>query len=207
MQVISEHLCFKIYIILPLFYVFFVSAVFKGKRVRGVPINIISRSGASVSERIIQAIRTIPAFGMARHCISRATTQHTARSGRVCNCLIVPANFATSTVTKQRTALTCCCRCTLLDMNNRIHNTFRTILHRLSVTPIMVRTATLNVKRRQITAFLLPIGTDDRPLFGPSLSCSICLDGPFFFVLFRIVVLLAAICIVNNRIGFKAKTR
>lgn len=205
-HVISQHVCFTSYVILPLFSVFFVTAVFNGKRVRGLPINIISNSGATASHRVVHVARTIPAFHVAQRCTSRTRTETSIRQGDVCKCLDVPSNFRTGIVSNGRATLACCCRCTLVDIKDRVRKTFRDLLGDVSMIPVIARTITLNVGRRRVRSFLLPIAARGRPLFGPSVSCSICLARPFFFIFLRIVLLLIAACSVNDRKGFRAST-
>ena len=82
----------------------------------------------------------------------------------------------------KETALTYYYHYALMSVGSEIHGAFQSLLKSISVVPIVTHAVALGINQEEIESFLLPVTTQNHPLFNPDMDYSVYLTQPFFFV-------------------------
>ena len=78
----------------------------------------------------------------------------------------------------------------LMSVGSEIHGAFQSLLKSISVVPIVTHAVALGINQEEIESFLLPVTTQNHPLFNPDMDYSVYLTQPFFFVFLQVILLL-----------------
>lgn len=90
----------------------------------------------------------------------------------------------------KETALTYYYHYALMSVGSEIHGAFQSLLKSISVVPIVTHAVALGINQEEIESFLLPVTTQNHPLFNPDMDYSVYLTQPFFFVFLQVILLL-----------------
>ena len=77
-----------------------------------------------------------------------------------------------------------------MSVGSEIHGAFQSLLKSISVVPIVTHAVALGINQEEIESFLLPVTTQNHPLFNPDMDYSVYLTQPFFFVFLQVILLL-----------------
>ena len=98
--------------------------------------------------------------------------------------------FEAKVMDGKETALTYYYHYALMSVGSEIHGAFQSLLKSISVVPIVTHAVALGINQEEIESFLLPVTTQNHPLFNPDMDYSVYLTQPFFFVFLQVILLL-----------------
>lgn len=104
--------------------------------------------------------------------------------------LSIPSGFEAKVMDGKETALTYYYHYALMSVGSEIHGAFQSLLKSISVVPIVTHAVALGINQEEIESFLLPVTTQNHPLFNPDMDYSVYLTQPFFFVFLQVILLL-----------------
>jgi ABC-type Na+ efflux pump, permease component len=199
----SRRLYFGVCIVLPLFVLVFMSTIFGNGQMEKLPIGVVDQDNTALSRSIIRRISAVPTFDVAQLYVNEPAAREAVQKKEIYGYLSIPRQFEFSVVNGSNATLSYYYHFALLSVGSELMAAFATSLEDVALSPIILQAENLGVASKQITTFLLPVESNDHPIYNPSLDYSIYLSQPFFFVLFQILVMLTTVYIVGMEIKFK----
>lgn len=199
----SRRLYLGVCIILPLFCIFFMVTIFGTGQMENIPIGIVDLDQTATSRNITRTVSAVPTFKVTQHYTNIEDARKATQQTKIYGYLLIPHNFEVDVTSGKQPALSYCYHYALLSVGAEVYGAFESLLKSLSLTPIITEAVDMGVSEDQIVNFLVPVNTQDHPLYNPSLDYSIYLTNPFFFVLFQVIILLVTVYIIGSEIKFK----
>ena len=186
----SRCLYFGVCIILPLFTLFFMATIFGNGQMENIPIGIVDQDNTASSRAIARNISAVPTFKVTRHFVNEEAARKAVQKKEIYGYLSIPPKFEQDAISGKNATLSYYYHYALLSVGSEIHGAFQSLLKNISVTPIVTHAVALGVGEEEIKSFLLPVTTQNHPLFNPDMDYSVYLTHPFFFVFLQVLLLL-----------------
>lgn len=189
-RMVSRRIYFATCIILPLFSIFFMATIFGNGQMENLPVGIVDGDNTTTSREIIRMTEAVPTFRITRHYANETDARADVQRKNIYGYLSIPSGFEAKVMDGKEIALTYYYHYALMSVGSEIHGAFQTLLKSISVTPIVTHAIALGINQEEIESFLLPITTQNHPLFNPDMDYSVYLTHPFFFVFLQVILLL-----------------
>lgn len=199
----SRRLYLGVCVFLPLFTLFFMATIFGNGQMENIPIGIVDQDNTATSRAITRNISSVPTFKVTRHFTNEAAARKAVQKKEIYGYLSIPANFEQDAITGKDATLSYYYHYALLSVGGELMAAFETSLAPVSLSPIIMKAEALGVAQDKIVTFLLPVQSDNHPIYNPSMDYSVYLSQPFFFVLFQILILLTTVYCFGIEIKFK----
>lgn len=199
----SRRLYLGVCIVLPLFTLFFMATIFGNGQMENIPIGMVDQDNTATSRAIIRNLSAVPTFKVTHHFVNEAAARKAVQKKEIYGYLSIPAHFEQDAITGKDATLSYYYHYALLSVGGELMAAFETSLAPVSLSPIIMRAEALGVTQDQIVTFLLPVQSDNHPIYNPSMDYSVYLSQPFFFVLFQILILLTTVYCFGIEIKFK----
>ena len=199
----SRRLYFGVCIVLPLFTLFFMATIFGNGQMENIPIGIVDLDNTTTSRAITRNMSAVPTFKVTKHFVNEAAARKAVQQKEIYGYLSIPPHFEQNAITGKDATLSYYYHYALLSVGGELMAAFETSLAPVSLSPIVMQAVALGVDQDQITTFLLPVQSDNHPIYNPSMDYSTYLSQPFFFVLFQILILLTTVYSFGIEIKFK----
>lgn len=132
----------------------------------------------------------VPTFRVTRHYANETEARADVQRKNIYGYLSIPSGFEAKVMDGKEIALTYYYHYALMSVGSEIHGAFQSLLKSISVVPIVTHAVALGVDQEEIESFLLPVTTQNHPLFNPDMDYSVYLTHPFFFVFLQVILLL-----------------
>lgn len=189
-RMVSRHIYFAACIILPLFSIFFMATIFGNGQMENLPVGVVDGDNTATSREIIRMTEAVPTFRVTRHYANETAARADVQRKNIYGYLSIPPGFEAKVMDGKEIAVTYYYHYALMSVGSEIHGAFQSLLKSLSVTPVVTRAIALGVNQEEIQSFLLPVTTQNHPLFNPDMDYSVYLTHPFFFVFMQVLLLL-----------------
>ncbi len=191
-RMVSRRIYFAWCIVLPLFSsVFFMATIFGNGQMGKVPVGVVDGDNPATSREIIRMTEAVPTFRrITRHYADEAEARADVQRKSIYGYLSIPSGFEAKVMDGKETALTYYYHYALMSVGSEIHGAFQSLLKSISVVPIVTHAVALGINQEEIESFLLPVTTQNHPLFNPDMDYSVYLTQPFFFVFLQVILLL-----------------
>ena len=199
----SRRLYFGVCIILPLFCVFYMATIFGSGQMENIPIGIVDYDQTATSRGIIRTISAIPTFKITDRDIDDVSARNATQKKKIYGYLVIPPNFEANVSNGNGATLSYYYHYALLSVGSEVKGAFETVLRTLSISPVLAEGAALGIEENRIEDFLVPVNTQNHPLYNPDLDYSVYLSNPFFFILFQVLILLVTVYSIGTEIKFK----
>lgn len=198
----SRRLYFGVCIVLPLFTLFFMATIFGSGQMENIPIGIIDQDQTATSRTIVRNISAMPTFKVTKHFANEAAARKAVQQKEIYGYLSIPPHFEQDATTGKDATLSYYYHYALLSVGGELMAAFETSLASVALSPIVMKAVALGVEQKRMVTFLLPIQSDNHPIYNPGMDYSIYLSQPFFFVLFQILILLTTVYCFGIEIKF-----
>lgn len=199
----SRRLYLGVCVVLPLFTLFFMATIFGNGQMENIPIGIVDQDNTATSRAITRNISAVPTFKVTKHFANEAAAREAVQRKEIYGYLLVPPHFEQDAITGKDATLSYYYHYALLSVGGELMAAFETSLAPVALSPIVMKAVALGVDQQQIVTFLLPVQSDNHPIYNPSMDYSVYLSQPFFFVLFQILILLTTVYSFGIEIKFK----
>lgn len=189
-RMVSRRIYFAACIILPLFSIFFMATIFGNGQMENLPVGVVDGDNTATSREIIRMTEVVPTFRVTRHYANETAARADVQRKNIYGYLSIPPGFEAKVMDGKEIAVTYYYHYALMSVGSEIHGAFQSLLKSLSVTPVVTRAIALGVNQEEIQSFLLPVTTQNHPLFNPDMDYSVYLTHPFFFVFLQVLLLL-----------------
>lgn len=189
-RMVSRRIYFASCIVLPLFSIFFMATIFGNGQMENLPVGIVDGDNTATSREIIRMTEAVPTFRIIRHYADEAEARADVQRKSIYGYLSIPSGFEAKVMDGKETALTYYYHYALMSVGSEIHGAFQSLLKSISVVPIVTHAVALGINQEEIESFLLPVTTQNHPLFNPDMDYSVYLTQPFFFVFLQVILLL-----------------
>lgn len=189
-RMVSRRIYFAACIILPLFSIFFMATIFGNGQMENLPVGVVDGDNTATSREIIRMTEAVPTFRVTRHYANETAARADVQRKNIYGYLSIPSGFEAKVMDGKEIAVTYYYHYALMSVGSEIHGAFQSLLKSLSVTPVVTRAIALGVNQEEIQSFLLPVTTQNHPLFNPDMDYSVYLTHPFFFVFLQVLLLL-----------------
>lgn len=198
----SRRLYFGVCLVLPLFALFFMATIFGNGQMENIPIGIVDQDNTATSRAIARDMAAVPTFKVTRHFTDEAAARKAVQQKEIYGYLSIPPRFEQEVQNGNHATLCYYYHYALLSVGGELMAAFESSLAPIALSPIAMKAVALGVSEQEIETFLLPVTSDDHPIYNPSLDYSIYLSQPFFFVLFQVLILLITVYVVGSEIKF-----
>lgn len=205
-RMVSRRIYFAACIILPLFSLFFMATIFGNGQMENLPIGVVDGDNTAMSRQIIRSVEAVPTFRVEKRYVNDAEARADVQRKNIYGYLSIPPGFEAKAIDGKEIALTYYYHYALLSVGSEIHGAFQSLLKGISVTPIATKAVALGVNPTEVESFLLPITTQNHPLFNPDMDYSVYLTHPFFFVFLQILILLTTTYAIGSEGKFHTST-
>lgn len=147
-----------------------------------LPVGVVDGDNTATSREIIRMTEAVPTFRITRHYADEAEARADVQRKSIYGYLSIPSGFEAKVMDGKETALTYYYHYALMSVGSEIHGAFQSLLKSISVVPIVTHAVALGINQEEIESFLLPVTTQNHPLFNPDMDYSVYLTQPFFFV-------------------------
>lgn len=199
----SRRLYLGVCVVLPLFTLFFMATIFGNGQMENIPIGIVDQDNTATSRAVMRNISAVPTFKVTKHFANEAAAREAVQRKEIYGYLLVPPHFEQDATTGKDATLSYYYHYALLSVGGELMAAFETSLAPVALSPIVMKAVALGVDRQRIVTFLLPVQSDNHPIYNPSMDYSVYLSQPFFFVLFQILILLTTVYSFGIEIKFK----
>lgn len=189
-RMVSRRIYFASCIVLPLFSIFFMATIFGNGQMENLPVGIVDGDNTATSREIIRMTEAVPTFRITRHYADEVEARADVQRKSIYGYLSIPSGFEAKVMDGKETALTYYYHYALMSVGSEIHGAFQSLLKSISVVPIVTHAVALGINQEEIESFLLPVTTQNHPLFNPDMDYSVYLTQPFFFVFLQVILLL-----------------
>lgn len=189
-RMVSRRIYFAACIILPLFSIFFMATIFGNGQMENLPVGVVDGDNTATSRQIIRMAEAVPTFRITQHYANETAAWADVQRKNIYGYLSIPPRFEAKVMDGKEIAVTYYYHYALMSVGSEIHGAFQSLLKSLSVTPVVTRAIALGVNQEEIQSFLLPVTTQNHPLFNPDMDYSVYLTHPFFFVFLQVLLLL-----------------
>lgn len=189
-RMVSRRIYFASCIVLPLFSIFFMATIFGNGQMENLPVGVVDGDNTATSREIIRMTEAVPTFRITRHYADEAEARADVQRKSIYGYLSIPSGFEAKVMDGKETALTYYYHYALMSVGSEIHGAFQSLLKSISVVPIVTHAVALGINQEEIESFLLPVTTQNHPLFNPDMDYSVYLTQPFFFVFLQVILLL-----------------
>lgn len=189
-RMVSRRIYFASCIVLPLFSIFFMATIFGNGQMENLPVGVVDGDNTATSREIIRMTEAVPTFRIIRHYADEAEARADVQRKSIYGYLSIPSGFEAKVMDGKETALTYYYHYALMSVGSEIHGAFQSLLKSISVVPIVTHAVALGINQEEIESFLLPVTTQNHPLFNPDMDYSVYLTQPFFFVFLQVILLL-----------------
>jgi len=155
-----------------------------------LPVGVVDGDNTATSREIIRMTEAVPTFRITRHYADEAEARADVQRKSIYGYLSIPSGFEAKVMDGKETALTYYYHYALMSVGSEIHGAFQSLLKSISVVPIVTHAVALGINQEEIESFLLPVTTQNHPLFNPDMDYSVYLTQPFFFVFLQVILLL-----------------
>jgi len=189
-RMISRRIYFVACVVLPLFSIFFMATIFGNGQMENLPIGIVDQDASAVSRKISRMVEAVPTFRVTKYYADPAEARAATERKEIYGYLVIPNDFDARLQDGKTAALTYYFHYALLSVGEEIRGAFEHLLQTIAVSPVVVQAVALGVEPSQIETFLLPVSSQDHPLFNPGMDYSVYLTYPFCFVFLQVLLLL-----------------
>jgi len=189
-RMLSRRIYFVACIVLPLFSLFFMGTIFGDGQMENLPIGVVDGDNTVTSRQIIRMVKVDPTFRVTQYYANETEARADVQKKNIYGYLSIPVGFEAKVMDGKKVALTYYYHYALLSVGSEIHGAFQSLLKNISVSPIVTHAVALGVGEGEIKSFLLPVTTQNHPLFNPDMDYSVYLTHPFFFVFLQVLLLL-----------------
>ena len=189
-RMLSRRIYFVACIVLPLFSLFFMGTIFGDGQMENLPIGVVDGDNTVTSRQIIRMVKVDPTFRVTQYYANETEARTDVQKKNIYGYLSIPVGFEAKVMDGKEVALTYYYHYALLSVGSEIHGAFQSLLKNISVSPIVTHAVALGVGEGEIKSFLLPVTTQNHPLFNPDMDYSVYLTHPFFFVFLQVLLLL-----------------
>lgn len=179
-RMVSRRIYFASCIVLPLFSIFFMATIFGNGQMENLPVGIVDGDNTATSREIIRMTEAVPTFRITRHYADEVEARADVQRKSIYGYLSIPSGFEAKVMDGKETALTYYYHYALMSVGSEIHGAFQSLLKSISVVPIVTHAVALGINQEEIESFLLPVTTQNHPLFNPDMDYSVYLTQPFF---------------------------
>ena len=188
-RMLSRRIYFVACIVLPLFSLFYGNNFGDGQ-MENLPIGVVDGDNTVTSRQIIRMVKVDPTFRVTQYYANETEARTDVQKKNIYGYLSIPVGFEAKVMDGKEVALTYYYHYALLSVGSEIHGAFQSLLKNISVSPIVTHAVALGVGEGEIKSFLLPVTTQNHPLFNPDMDYSVYLTHPFFFVFLQVLLLL-----------------
>ena len=189
-RMLSRRIYFVACIVIPLFSLFFMGTIFGDGQMENLPIGVVDGDNTVTSRQIIRMVKVDPTFRVTQYYANETEARADVQKKNIYGYLSIPVGFEAKVMDGKEVALTYYYHYALLSVGSEIHGAFQSLLKNISVSPIVTHAVELGVGEGEIKSFLLPVTTQNHPLFNPDMDYSVYLTHPFFFVFLQVLLLL-----------------
>lgn len=198
----SQRLYFGVCLVLPLFILFFMATIFGNGQMENIPIGIVDQDNTATSRAIARDMAAVPTFKVTHHFTDETAAREAVQQKKIYGYLSIPPHFEQDVQNGNNATLSYYYHYALLSVGGELMAAFESSLAPIALSPIVMKAVALGVSEQEIETFLLPVRSDDHPIYNPSLDYSVYLSQPFFFVLFQVLILLITVYVVGSEIKF-----
>jgi len=166
--------------------------IFGDGQMENLPIGVVDGDNTVTSRQIIRMVKVDPTFRVTQYYANETEARVDVQKKNIYGYLSIPVGFEAKVMDGKEVALTYYYHYALLSVGSEIHGAFQSLLKNISVSPIVTHAVALGVGEGEIKSFLLPVTTQNHPLFNPDMDYSVYLTHPFFFVFLQVLLLLVA---------------
>ena len=177
----------------PLFCALFMATVFGDGQMNDLPVGVVDHDFSATSRAIARAIDSSPKLATEGHYTSYHEAAIALRRGKIYGFVVIPHNFEKDLAAAHRPTIECFYQYALLSAGAQVASTLEMLLTTLSLAPVAETATQLAIPPTTTEALLMPLTANTEPLFNHTLSYTLYLSVPFFFVMFQIVVLLMTV--------------
>ena len=186
----SRRIYFVACVLLPLFSIFFMATIFGNGQMENLPVGIVDMDATATSRKISRMVEAVPTFHVTKYYADAAEARVATEKKEIYGYLVIPTDFEVDLQDGKTAALTYYFHYALLSVGSEIRGAFESLLQTVSVSPVVMQAVALGVKPAQIETFLLPVTSQNHPLFNPDMDYSVYLTYPFCFVFLQVLLLL-----------------
>lgn len=189
-RMLSRRIYFAACVALPLFSIVFMATIFGNGQMENLPVGIVDMDGSALSRRIGRMVEAVPTLRVTDRYVDPAEARAATERKEIYGYLVIPVGFDAKLQDGKTATLTYYFHYALLSVGEEIRGAFEHLLRTEAVSPVVEQAVALGVEPSQIETFLLPVSSQDHPLFNPDMDYSIYLTYPFCFVLLQVLLLL-----------------
>lgn len=156
------------------------ATIFGNGQMENLPVGIVDGDNTATSREIIRMTEAVPTFRITRHYADEVEARADVQRKSIYGYLSIPSGFEAKVMDGKETALTYYYHYALMSVGSEIHGAFQSLLKSISVVPIVTHAVALGINQEEIESFLLPVTTQNHPLFNPDMDYSVYLTQPFF---------------------------
>lgn len=186
----SRRIYFVACVLLPLFSIFFMATIFGNGQMEHLPVGIVDMDATATSRKISRMVEAVPTFHVTKYYTDAAEARVATEKKEIYGYLVIPTDFEADLQDGKTAALTYYYHYALLSVGSEIRGAFESLLQTVSVSPVVMQAVALGVKPARIETFLLPVTSQNHPLFNPDMDYSVYLTYPFCFVFLQVLLLL-----------------
>lgn len=186
----SRRIYFVACVLLPLFSIFFMATIFGNGQMENLPVGIVDMDATATSRKISRMVEAVPTFRVTKYYTDAAEARAATERKEIYGYLVVPNDFEAHLEDGKTAALTYYFHYALLSVGSEIRGAFEGLLQTVAVSPVVMQAVALGVEPVQIETFLLPVSSQNHPLFNPDMDYSVYLTYPFCFVFLQVLLLL-----------------
>ena len=180
-------------VVLPLFSVFFMATIFGTGQMQNLPVGVVDYNNSATSRNLVRMVEADPTFDVLKHYGTDTEARSDVQRKYIYAYLSIPPEFESKVGDGKKVALTYYYHYALLSVGTDLKGGFQSLLKTYSAAPIVAKAISLGIDKDEIESFLLPISTQNHPLFNPDMNYSVYLTQPFYYVFFQVLLLLITI--------------
>ncbi len=189
-RMVSRRIYFVACVVLPLFSIFFMATIFGNGQMENLPVGIVDMDASATSRKISRMVEAVPTFRVTNYYTDAAEARAATERKEIYGYLVIPNEFEAHLQDGKTAALTYYFHYALLSVGEEIQGAFEHLLQTVAVSPVVMQAVALGVEPSQVETFLLPVSSQDHPLFNPDMNYSIYLTYPFCFIFLQVLLLL-----------------
>lgn len=202
-RMVSRRLYFGVCIVLPLFCIIFMSTIFGNGQMENIPVGIVDQDQTALSREVVRQVEAVPTFRVTSHYANVETARKATQAKEIYGYLVIPNQFEADVTGGRQAFLSYYYHYALLSVGGEVRGAFENVLLLLSMSPIVSQAVAMGISQQQVTTFLMPIESQNHPLYNPDLDYSVYLSNPFFFIFLQVIILLTTVYAVGSEIKFR----
>lgn len=197
-RITSRRIYLAASVVLPLFLIFFMATIFGTGQMQRLPIGIVDADNSAASREVVRNLAATPTLDVYHHYADDAAARRALQRKDIYGYLSIPYGFAADRARGHGVTLSYYYHYALLAVGGEVMSAFEQALLPVRLAPIVTDAVMLGDDATNIKTFLLPMTSDDHPLYNPSLNYATYLTVPIFCIMFQILVLLTSLYAIGS---------